>query len=114
VSVDLDVAFRAHGEIDRAVARNLIEHVRKEGQGGSNAALTRAVQVDLDQNVGLARPSLDQCLATHLISSGWKAPAALLEVFDLPAAVLAHELERAARTECERRSFSQHFETGGR
>ncbi len=31
VTVDLDVALGDHGQVDRTVARDLIQHVREEG-----------------------------------------------------------------------------------
>ena len=42
-----------HGQVDRAVARDLIEHVRQEGQGRLDLGDARAVEVHLDADLRL-------------------------------------------------------------
>ena len=61
----LDVALGVDGEIEQAVAGDLIEHVREEGERRLDRRAALAVEIDLDADVGLARLALDAGGAGH-------------------------------------------------
>src|SRR5690606_37880813 len=57
VPVDLDVSGALDGQVEQAVARQLLHHVRQERDWRLHASLPRPVEVDLDRNpsfVGVA------------------------------------------------------------
>ena len=55
VAVDLDVARGAHREVDEAVARDLLDHVRQEGQGRVDLGATGPVEVECHLDARLFR-----------------------------------------------------------
>ena len=59
VRVDMEVALGADGEIDHAVARDLVQHVVEERHAGGEVGAAAAVEVDLDGDLGLGRLALD-------------------------------------------------------
>ena len=64
VAVDFDVPHGAHPEIDEAVARDLLDHVRQKGERASPVSLAEPSD-QLDADVGFARLSSDFCRAGH-------------------------------------------------
>jgi hypothetical protein len=52
------VATREHVEVDRAVAREGVEHVIEEGNSGVGLGLAAAVEIDPHANRGLRRFAL--------------------------------------------------------
>ena len=53
--VDLQIAFRADGEIHQPVTGDLIEHVIQKPDSRINLGAARAVEIDADVNRGLLR-----------------------------------------------------------
>ena len=63
VPVDFDVAACVDLEVDQAVPTKRIQHVVEERQRGRDLALSRAVQVQHDADLGFLRLSFDSGLA---------------------------------------------------
>ena len=87
VPVDFDVAFGTDGEIERTVARDLLDHVRQEGQRRLHTALSGAIETDFDPNACLARGPLHPRLA-----SGYRRSS----IFHLPASSTSSTVPPAA------------------
>ena len=66
VRVDLDVAHRAHRQIEQTMAAKGVEHVVEKRHAGRDIAHARSVQVELYDNVGLARLAGYLGIAVHL------------------------------------------------
>ena len=66
VRVDLDVAHRMHRQIEQAMAAKSVEHVVEKRYAGRDIAHTGSIQVELDDNVGLARLAGHLGIAVHL------------------------------------------------
>ena len=65
VGVDVQVAVGLHGEVDAAVLGQRGEHVVVEPDAGGDVDRAGAVEVDLDDELGLAGGPLDACSAVH-------------------------------------------------
>ena len=72
VLVDMEVALGLDGEVDEAVAGDLLEHVVEEADAGRDLGTAGAVEVDADRDVGLLGLAL-HVRATHRRSFG-RAP----------------------------------------
>jgi hypothetical protein len=66
MTVDLDVAARLDGQIEQAVPAEAIEHVAEERQGGRDAGLARAVELDRDLDLRFLGVSFDRSLPHDL------------------------------------------------
>ena len=66
VHVDLGVTGGAHRDVDEGVTPQSGEHVVVEGDSGGDVGLARAVEVDLDDDAGLTRGSLDARGTAHV------------------------------------------------
>ena len=65
VGVNLDIAPRPHLQIEQAVAREGVEHVVEEGHARIHIGRTRAVEVDLDGDIGFLRRAKNRSLPGH-------------------------------------------------
>jgi hypothetical protein len=65
VRVDLEVTLGAYGQVEAAVLGQLVEHVVVEPHAGGQVALAGAVEVDLDEHLGLIGDALDARGASH-------------------------------------------------
>ena len=68
VGVDVQVAVGLHGEVDAAVLGQRGEHVVVEPHAGADRGRPGAVEVQLDDELGLAGGPLDACSAAHAVS----------------------------------------------
>ena len=66
--IDVEVACRVDGQVERAVAREQLQHVIEETDAGADLVLALAVEVDLHRDRRLGRPSIDY-RAPHRTSS---------------------------------------------
>ena len=64
--IDLHVAHRVHRQIEQAMAAKSVEHVVEKRHAGRDIAHARSVQVELYDNVGLARLAGYLGIAVHL------------------------------------------------
>src|SRR6187399_1836389 len=75
VTVDFDIPGGLNREVDQAVPRNLLEHVRQERERRLDVGLTRTVEVQLHADRGLSGSAFDASTAIgHLNSSTFHAP----------------------------------------
>src|SRR5258706_15475810 len=81
VRVDLQVAFRLHFQVERSVARDLVEHVVEERDAGGKARLAAPVEVEGDPHLGLPCIALDFGLAHRSIQPRAVASASSIRVF---------------------------------
>src|SRR5581483_5411215 len=65
VSVDLDVAAGTDGEVHGPMARDLVQHVRQEGNGRDDIGAAGAIEVEGDLDAGLACGTGDAGSAGH-------------------------------------------------
>jgi hypothetical protein len=87
VAVDFHVSLRFDLHVERAVPRELIDHVRQKRQRGIDRAQSGAVEIDLDPDIGLARLALDHRAAqspAHLNSSIFQRPCSRTNSTVLP------------------------------
>ena len=66
VRIDLHVAHRVHRQIEQTMAAKSVEHVVEKRHAGRDIAHARSVQVELYDNVGLARLAGYLGIAVHL------------------------------------------------
>ena len=74
MAVDLDVADRTNREVDEAVARDLLDHVRKKRERRDDVGLARSVEIELDSDLGFACLSRDSRGAAHARGIARKGP----------------------------------------
>ena len=75
VLVDMEVATNADVEVDAAVLGYLLEHVVEEAEASGDRVLARAVEVEGDVDIGLARGSLNSSRALACVDdSGYLLP----------------------------------------
>ena len=65
VRVDVGVALGLHGEVDQRVPGERVEHVVVEPDAGGDVGAAGAVEVDLDEDLGLLGLPLDACGPGH-------------------------------------------------
>ena len=65
VLIDVQIALGLHVQIDRRVLRQQREHVIEEADAGGNLALPRAVEIQLDANLGFGGFAIDGGGARH-------------------------------------------------
>ena len=68
VLIDVEIAVRVDAQIERAVAREQLEHVIEESDAGRDVVPASAVEFDPHPDLRLRRPSVDQG-AAHSTSS---------------------------------------------
>ncbi len=56
--IDVDVAFRLHGQIEKPVLCQQLQHVVEETDAGGDLALSRPVQKPLNLDIGFLRRSM--------------------------------------------------------
>ena len=110
VRVDVKVALGDHFEVEHAVARHLIQHVVEETHAGGQLRLTRAVEVELDADLGLHGVAADLGLAhvemtrlkrviwgSHAAARRdlWVHPGLLPDGSCRPPQALAHGLQKS-------------------
>ena len=66
VRVDLNVAHRVHRQIEQAMAAKGVEHVVEKRHASRDIARTGSIQVELDDNIGLPRPTGYLGITAHL------------------------------------------------
>ncbi len=72
--VDLQIAGRAHGQVDQAVPRQLVQHVVEKPYTGAAVVAAGAVEVQRDRNLGLGGLSGDLGLShgsLRMVHQGW-------------------------------------------
>ena len=65
VAVDVQVALGLDGQVEQAVLAELVEHVVVEADAGGDVDLPGAVEIDLDEDLGLLGGALDAAHAAH-------------------------------------------------
>ena len=75
VSLDLDVALGAHGQVEAGVAAQRGQHVVVERHAGVDVDLPGAVEIELDDDVGFLGAAFDSCAAGR--NGGHGAPTGL-------------------------------------
>ena len=55
MSIDFDIAFAAHVQIEQTMATKRIKHVVEKRNARLDVGLARAVQIDFNLDIGLLR-----------------------------------------------------------
>jgi hypothetical protein len=63
--VDMQIARRLHIKIKHAVARDLVEHVVKEGHAGCQRGPAAAVKIKRNADLRFIGIAVDLCLPCH-------------------------------------------------
>ena len=65
VLIDVQIALGLHGQIDRRVLGQQRQHVVEEADAGGDLALARAVEIQLEADLGLGGLAIDGGGAGH-------------------------------------------------
>ena len=73
VKIDMEVALRAHLEVDQRMTRQLFEHVIEKTDPGVDVVFAVTVEIERDEDIGLLGLALDSggaCFGVGLHGSG--------------------------------------------
>ena len=57
--IDVKIALRRHGNVEEAVARELVQHVIEERHAGRDFGMSGAVEIQRERNLRFARGAFD-------------------------------------------------------
>ena len=69
MKIDVQIARRAHPQVDQAVPRQLLEHMIEKADSGLDIVIACAVEIDRHRNVCFAGLPRDGCRAAVLITA---------------------------------------------